>query len=464
MMQFRWFFLGFVITVLTACNPVAVKDKLTCEIPAFNQSNLSKSDNLNVGIYVDGSGSMLGYVRDGKTNYVKALNSIRNAFELIGKLPVEYYRLDNPNQKITGGEYYSYAGAPVFYDGSNTKFKAVSSPIDAAIIPPKKDEERMTVIVTDLEQNSGDVTRLTKKIQDIYFNLDRKDYAVGIWAIKSEFNGTVYVQELNKLKTFAYSSGKEPEKFRPFYVLFVGPYRDIQYYFDYLKKNDSQQLMVNSNLMIFHPENIINGVSSLETLPTITVPGVNRPVSLVKNGVSVTKDNYPGELLQIDNRQEESLTINYTLPFYAAKYSLLIDTDKSLINSKVDVEKFDEFEKKFKVMNSSDINTAFQLQDWQIQENKLNFSALIEPNKFPESGVYKFKFDIFAQRLQTPIWWKEWDWEARSNEQDGTKTQGIEEFFIGLKNRTEILQSGKSNNSEDNNWLIGRLCYGIQKN
>ncbi|MDH6059889.1 hypothetical protein NWP17_05470 [Chrysosporum bergii ANA360D] len=459
----RWLFVILVITFVTSCTPVAVRDKLKCEIPPVN-SKPSKSDDLKVAIYVDGSGSMLGYVKDGKTNYVKALNTIRQVFELIGQLPVEYYRNDNPNQKITSSEYYSYAGSALFYDGSNTKFKPVSSPIDAAIIPPPINGKKMTVIITDLEQNKGDVTKLTKKIQDIYFNLDSKDYAVGVWAIKSEFNGTVYIQEANSLKTFTYSSGKQADKFRPFYILFIGPYQDIKYYFEYITKYDSQDLMANSNLIIFHPENIITGISGLETLPTIKVPGVNRLISLVKNGVSLTKGNDPGELLQIGDLNQESLTIDYSIPFYPAEYSLLIDTDKNYINAKLEVEKFDEFEQKFKVVNSSDVNSAFQLTNWDLRESKLNFSALIDPNKFPEPGVYKFKFDVFAPRLQAPMWWKDWDWEARVNDQDGTKTQNLQEFLIGLKNRTEILQSEKLNNSEVNNWLIGRFCYGVKKN
>ena len=72
----RWLFVILVITFVTSCTPVAVRDKLKCEIPPVN-SKPSKSDDLKVAIYVDGSGSMLGYVKDGKTNYVKALNTIR---------------------------------------------------------------------------------------------------------------------------------------------------------------------------------------------------------------------------------------------------------------------------------------------------------------------------------------------------------------------------------------------------
>ena len=219
MMRFRWIVLVLIAFSLTACNK---KEELKCEISNVNSVNSetsNKSDNLNVSIYVDGSGSMLGYVKDGETNYIKALKSLRNVFELTGKLPVEYYRIGTPMQKITSSDYYSYGASSVFYDGSNAKFKAVSSPIDASVVPDAKDHKKMTVIITDLEQNSGDVTKLNKRIQDAYFNTQKKDYAVGVWAVKSEFNGKIYIQEANNIKTFNYNSGKQPDKLRPFYVL-----------------------------------------------------------------------------------------------------------------------------------------------------------------------------------------------------------------------------------------------------
>ncbi|MTJ09275.1 hypothetical protein [Anabaena sp. UHCC 0204] len=463
MMGSRWVILVFMAFLLTACN---TKEELKCEIPNVNSTNsqtANKSDNLNVAIYVDGSGSMLGYVKNGETNYIKALKSLRNVFELTGKLPVEYYRIGTPIQKITGSDYYSYGGSPVFYDGSNAKFKAVSSPIDAAIVPAEKDQQKMTVIITDLEQNSGDVTKLNKRIQDTYFNSQKKDYAVGVWAVKSEFNDKVYIQEANSIKTFAYNSGKQADKFRPFYVLFIGPHQDIKHYFEQLQKYDANQLLANSKLMIFHPDHIVDQISSLGT-PPISIPkGITRPLSLVKDGVALSKGNY--EILQIDSRQQENLTINYSVPFSPSQYSLFVDTNS--LNAKVKIEKFDKFAKKFIVVDAnSEISSAMKLQDWQIipQENKLNFSAIIQPNKFPEPGIYKLQFDILSQTLEVPSWWKEWDWQTKANEQDGSKTHNLEEFFMALKNRTETMKAEQSQNSEDNNWLVGRFCYGIQKN
>ena len=462
MIRIQWLVLVLMAVLLTSCNK---KEELKCEIPNVNSVNgktANKSDNLNVAIYVDGSGSMLGYVKDGESNYIKALKSLRNVFELTGKLPVEYYRIGTPMQKITGGEYYTDGASSDFYDGSNAKYKAVSSPIDAAIIPAVKDQHKMTVIITDLQQDSGDVTRLNKKIQDAYFNLQKKDYAVGVWAVKSEFNGKVYPEENNSIKPFVYNSGKQIDKLRPFYVLFIGPYQDVRYYFGQLQKYDSHQLLANSKLMIFHPDHILDKISSLETPPESLPKGITSSLSLVRDGVIANKGNY--ELLQINPGQRENLTINYSIPFSPSEYSLLIDTNS--LKPKVKAEKVDKFAQAFKPVDSnSALSNAIEFKDWQIlpKENKLKFSAIVQPNKFAEPGIYKLQFDIISQNLETPSWWKEWDWQTKSSEEDGTKTHGVKEFFMALKNRTETMKAEESNNKEESQLLVGHFCYGIKK-
>jgi hypothetical protein len=463
MIRIKSLILVLIALLLTSCNK---KEELKCEIPHVNSGNnqtTSKSKNLNVAIYVDGSGSMLGYVKDGQSNYIKALKSLRNVFELTGKLPVEYYRIGTPMQKITSSDYYGYGSSPVFYNGSNAKFKPVSSPIDAAVIPAKKDQDKITVIITDLEQNTGDITKLNKKIQDAYFNAQKKDYAVGVWAVKSEFNDKVYYEENNSIKAFAYNSGKQADKFRPFYVLFIGPYQDVKYYFGQLQKYDANQLLANSKLMIFHPDHIIDKISFLEKPPESLPKGIIRPLSLVKDGVALSKGNY--ETLQINSDQQESLTVKYSIPFSPSEYSLSVDTNS--LKAEVKAEKFDKFTKEFKsVDSSSELSSAIEFKDWQImpEQRKLNFSAIIQPNKFPEPGIYKLNFDILSQNLATPSWWKEWDWQTKSSEKDGTKTHGVEEFFLALKNKTETMKAEQSNNQEQSQWLVGRFCYGMQKN
>ena len=59
MMRLKWLLILLIAFALTSCNK---KEELKCEIPNVNAADSqisNKSDNLNVAIYVDGSGSML---------------------------------------------------------------------------------------------------------------------------------------------------------------------------------------------------------------------------------------------------------------------------------------------------------------------------------------------------------------------------------------------------------------------
>jgi hypothetical protein len=214
--------------------------------------------------------------------------------------------------------------------------------------------------------------------------------------------------------------------------------------------------------MIFYPDHILDKIFSLETPPESLPKGITSPLSLVRDGVIANKGNY--ELLQINSGQQENLTINYSIPFSPSEYSLLVDTTS--LKPKVKAEKVDKFAKEFKPVDSSSaLSNAIEFKDWQIlpKENKLKFSAIVQPDKFAEPGIYKLQFDIISQNLETPSWWNKWDWQTKSSEEDGTKTHGVEEFFMALKNRTETMKTEQSNNQEESQFLVGRFCYGIKK-
>ncbi len=414
-----------------------------------------------MALNVDGSGSMLGYVKDGDTNYVKVLKLLSEVFELNNgirsQVNLEYYRIGATGQKLTRQDYRK-AELPVFYDGTEPKFKPVSSPINNAIIAPADKEDKMTVIVTDLEQDDGDVTSLNKQIQNAYFNKDRKNYAIAIWAVKSEFNGKLFIQVQNNLKDFPYNSGKQPNKLRPFYVIFIGPYEDINYYLNQLKKQSPSELSENGHFLIFNSNKTVEKISKLETLPTVLPKGLSRPISLVKKGVVVNKENFPAEILQIDNQSKDSLTLNYSIPFSPSNYNLSIDPNS--LETKFVIKRFDEFTKKFKEDNDNpQLIKAIDLTKWQIEnENKLNFTANIQPDKFTQPGIYLLNVDVLSKKFQEPSWWNEWNSKTQTSEPDGTKTHNLLTFLQALKNRTEELK-----NSDNSHSIIGHLCYGIQK-
>ncbi|MEG4505654.1 hypothetical protein QUA81_20105 [Microcoleus sp. F6_B4] len=458
MIKVRWLALAIAISLLLdACN-IPTKN-FTCDLPTSANSQVSQSDPINLAIHVDGSGSMLGYVANNTSRYVKTLELLDRIIALGGsssKSIIKYYRTGEGSKKIDRSDFLK-AQKPEFYDGSNPQFPDVASGLATAITPPQKGEQ-LFVMVSDLDQNGGDVTRLNQKIKEIYLNPQKKGYAVGIVAIRSEFKGKVYVADKTR-QNFDYDTeGKKNEDLRPFYIMFLGPYQDIANYFEKLKR-EGGQVLDGSQFMIFSPNNIVSEISYLSSPKQPLPQDLKQPSSLNDGQVAVeVNDGKKIQLLEIEKNSSQELPINYNVAFTSLSHTLPIDA--SSIESTFKIKVFDISDKDFKEKNEQSLKSFLKISDWQIDNNNktLSFVTKISPSQVSEPGVYWFTVDVTAKNLQEPAWWKEWDFDPkRDKTDDGSKTNNLVNFLRGLKTiTTELMQ--------DDPPMIGHFCYAIQKN
>jgi hypothetical protein len=426
---------------------------LSCDLPLEN-SNRIQSDQINVSVNVDGSGSMLGYVKNNNSRYVKILDVLNDTFALANSSnsKVEYYRSGGiSNQKLTDSEFQK-AKQPEFYDNTNKKFPGVGSGLDSAITPPGNGNQ-LFVLVTDLYQNEANVTKLNTKIKETYFNKNKKGYAVGVLAIKSEFNGKIYLENKDD---FPYNTeGKKTESFRPFYILLLGPYNDIVHYLDQLK-NNAKDIFNDSEAVIFSPNNLVSSLSSLSKSQPIITKEVQEYLKEIKSlnssSVKVKEDNSSIQMLEITKKLSQSLSIPYTADFSQLDYLLAIDYEQ--IETNIEGEKLNTKPKQ-KINNAKEI---LQLQGWKVENNKLNFTTNIQPQATLEKpGIYYFTANVIAKELQEQPWWQQWTATASSDaSKDGSKTHNLSRFMRGLKTITTTIMA-------DEQPIIGRVCYAIQK-
>lgn len=424
---------------------------LHCELEQ-NKQQADLTNPLAVDFHIDGSGSMLGYINEENSSYIQALKLLDSTLSLSSRHSqpaVKYYRsgdYQHQAKELTRSEFRKASKAE-FYDGKTSMFPAVSSDLSSLITKPKN-RDRLTVIVTDLEQNDGDVNLIANKIKENYFNNQDNNYAVGIWAIKSEFNGIVYsASDANK--KFNYNTaGKTSKQYRPFYILFLGNYQDIANYFDKLEKEQGN-LGDRSKLLIFSPHNLVTDVSYLNS-PLSLSSDLAAPNLLHNGNVSVEKNNQPIELLEIKNKNADALEVEYQLTLNQINHTLSADPNDLKIA--IDASAFDKFNKQ-QFKQDPDAAKALNFKDWQINDNQLEFVTTINPKNFTESNVYYFKVDVTAKDLQKPDWWSEWNLNSGS---DGSKTSNLYGFMNSLKNIT-------LNSMNESTSTIGRLCYAIQK-
>lgn len=454
--------LFMLIGVTTACIPKTYND-LSCDVPsAVGQSPSSDAppEPINISLNIDGSESMPGYLTNSVSRYVKTIQLLDRTFSVSDL--VEYYRVGGPEKQNINRSKFLEATTERFY-----RQDRVTSNLSGAIVPQKEGKE-LLVLISDLYQDRGDVTTVNQKIREHYLN--KEGYAAAILAIRSEFNGTVYVVGSNREDfKFPYDTeGKPIEEFRPFYVIFLGPYEHILYYFNKLKR-DGGELIKNSEFTIFSPSNIINDLSVIGELtnPDEPIPGLRRPFSLNNGKVAIElPESQAIELLEIDGNFQEEIPINYKvrLPILN-KYTLPPSVNS--IQAKISESKFFDESKKELIAPSKESTISkkipnsmqFEFSNWVVDENnpELYFTTTIKPSELPQPNVYFFQVDVLANGLGEQDWWQKWNCENRNCENDGSKTHNLEHFLLGLKSITTDLM-------ENNPIKLARLCYAIQKN
>jgi len=433
--------------------------KLDCPIPNVDNST-SPSLPLNITLHIHGSGSMLGYVNHANSRYIQTIDLLRRIFpDKNHNYTISYYRSGTGDQKIDYTKLLR-AKLPEFYNGTNTDFPGVTSNIVAMIDPPEKDKDELVVILTDLYQNGADATALANKIQEFYLNDNNKDYAVGVIGIKSEFNGKIYLDKNHQLETFHYNTDdpdkNTPEQFRPFYILLIGPYSQVNNYFNELKTEGKEAFGENSKWLIFSPNHFMEKVANFQDTTDnhkyIPPDKIISKESLNDGSIIVQKDTKLIEFLQLKSSQDK-VKAQYSLNFRQTNYTSPLNNED--IDRTIKVQKSDKASKNW--VESED-RKALDIEPSGIKfepsKNQMNLTTSIDPAQLTEPGIYYFKVDLTAKRISEEDWWKEWN--STDQEHEGSKTDNVKEFLLSLQKITTDLM-------KKNPPLLGRFCYAVQK-
>ncbi|MEM7590044.1 MAG: hypothetical protein AAF383_00715 [Cyanobacteria bacterium P01_A01_bin.83] len=443
-----------------ACQPLVFKDSdLPCQVPELAPVNVDNSAPLKVSVNVDGSGSMYGYVKDNSnTRYIETLKLIDTVLH-VGKSSrspeptIEFYRVGETQTQSISSNQYQQARTGDFYTGLNDNFPKVSSHLDVAIVKPEE-EEQLLILVTDLDQEGKDLNRLNKAIQTTYLNQAQEGQAVAVLGIKSEYNHTVYTIDKDVYPDFSYdTTGKDPEAYRPFYVVFIGPYQDITHYYEKMQ-NKNPELINAGEFSVFNPDALVKQIATLQNFPSKLPQDIFRPSSLQSNKVAVEVKSPPYDLLEIHSKiAEQNPKIDYTAPLSLLPHTP--DLDPQSIATETEVFTYDPNAEKFIPAANSSIEKMINLNSWNLTDNQLQFTNTLDLKSFPSPGIYLLKVNAIAEKLSDESWWQEWDRISRTSDADGSKTYNLLNFMQNLKvTTTDLIEQP----------AIGHFCFAIQKN
>ena len=215
----------FILIVLFSFSIIGCGDKRTV-VDKPEEVTVNKTESIDLDVYIDGTASMAGYVNYPVTTvYADALKNIERTVAGAWKTENIQYIKFGDNFQTLNREQFLMADKPVFYDQINTNLQEVVE---------NSDNNKMSIIVTDLFQTNQDIESLMLAIKRKSFA--NADKAVGIIGLKSQFNGTIY--DIGKtLASTNYTSNEDTKSYRPFFLLILGKEADVRLFIDDYKKN-----------------------------------------------------------------------------------------------------------------------------------------------------------------------------------------------------------------------------------
>lgn len=206
-----------------------------------------------VDVYWDTSLSMAGYTTiPAKNSFRELPDEIMDMSSAIGQ--VEFFRFGASIIPMLGNEYHKLISENAYTEMENS----LKTVIEAA------KPEHLTVVVTDLFETDSAWSAVTKKLQEKYF---RNLYAVGVAALRSPFNGTVYDVGLDHAK-FEYNSGTEPKRFRPVYMMVMGPDKLVS---DFLKRCDKKKIGAGSLQLLMLSSQLTEEPTNAKNMPEVEI-------------------------------------------------------------------------------------------------------------------------------------------------------------------------------------------------
>lgn len=264
--------------------------------------NASEPD-LHLNVYLDGTVSMQGFVADGHSHYARFLQDLEGtALGQWSSTDVQYFKFGSRIRKLTNRQEFLEATSKAFYVEHGM---AETTDIDTVLA--QLDLGRLNVIVSDLFEADGDVNPLVDKLKN---RLLRTGAAVGVLAIPSEFDGTVYDAGV---QPFPYKAAADPAAERPFYAVILGREEAITRLVQALSRQD----YVHSALFVLVARHIVSAGHAVVTrgknVTAITGTGDFRwnanesPAELVANVSTTVRPGVPAfDVSRLDVSVEEA--------------------------------------------------------------------------------------------------------------------------------------------------------------
>ena len=399
------------------------------------------SKSLVARIYFDATLSMQGFVVPDATAYTRICPYLESIVKIGWENEkVNFFRFGEKVESIDRSIYLQ-AGYKTFYEKEHiyretfiekvidyekklgedgTVNGNTSKDAPEGVISEKATENSLVVIVTDLFQAEGDINRLVNKLKREYINKEqyiKNEIDVGLFGLRSQFKGTVYDTGIGQAPMPYESDPKDPETFRPFYLLVLGKHADIARYFDRIKENGfpEAQTVIFSRYLV-NPLLSFDGEEEI-----IKTDNLNRRIINPKHSQTARLKQY--EI--VDNSKPAAISVKMEykpLPHAMFFYSDIFET--SIIAKCKD----DEETTIRRAEACLEVKPTLSKNN---DSNELNIEFSLNSQSLPRKTVYLYEVTLSPNMdtFQAPEWCSDWD---MGDERNGAKTLNLVNFVRDL--------------------------------
>lgn len=434
--QFWFSFTIFFSIILSAlgCNYLAPRQNKCSPVSQSNSNDLllSPTTDITTDIYLDATLSMQGFTNDETFSYYQqTIPLLESAVIKTWKNgTVNFNRFGDKIENLPDRKFLE-ANKAAFYSDKNYNRKTfIENVINTA------DTNHLSIIVTDLFQDNADINPLIEKIKTKFIG---NELAIGVMAIKSQFNGTIYDVGSNNY-SFVYKTS-ENSILRPFYIVALGSHADIAVYFDTLENSGLKDFPVKEQIIFSRfltdkPSNFSNA----ETVDIKNMNDVSEVLVKSENGAAEYKE------LKVVNKGKPSIFVA-NLSFKQLPKTIGIGTQlepeiKSWVCRKPDNSDSSApatFVENPTVKDALDVSAAIT------KPEIIEFKLKVKPEKFDSDEVNCFQIILRPKEYVLPAWIDEWNmtdgqidlWHKSPATFEGTKTYNLKRFLQDLWGTTQ---------------------------
>ncbi|HZG23723.1 MAG TPA: hypothetical protein VEZ17_04035 [Chitinophagaceae bacterium] len=339
-----------------------------------------KSDQIDIDIYIDATTSMQGFAVNETSVYSQFLDQLEaSTLTAWKKADPRYFKFGERIRPVDRAGFLAAKKNLEFYRERDIFMRTY---IDSVV--NRTETSRLSVLITDLFQDEGDVNIMVDRIKSKCF---AKGVMVGVVGVKSDFRGNVY-------DVPGYPAGYPLDsKERPFYMLMFGNQYNMELLFDAMK---SKPFVKEDQFLVF-TNNIVKSYNvSLTKTPKSQFVNKKAPVKDQKNSFDFSM-------------KEKGTDAQFNLELDVNRNPRCADFDEN--NLQVTVYKKSANDPK--VVKTDSVSTNdIQVQNIQRKGNKVTAMVTLKS----EDPVGNYSYLVYLQvnplnGLKTPRWIRDFSTE-----------------------------------------------------